>query len=153
MKQSTYSVITDKRTLPFNETATGTVSTFGKAVVGVGTLFETEMKAGSWIVDLTNWEMCRVNRVDTDLVAFMDTAFTSDLASAALVIIPWYKAYPKEISIEIDAANAAGLLNDADFTGILTISKASSDRSARKNNIDPVMVDASGTEMKINILY
>jgi hypothetical protein len=150
MKQNIYEVVTDKRSIPFNQAGTGTITTFGTAIVGVGTAFLTELKAGSYLVSESQWETRRVYRVDSDTSAFMDEAFTSDLGSAAPSIIPWYLAK----AVEIDLKTSSNiLLDNKAFTGILNISKASRDRSSARDIVKPIMVDATGGTLNVNILY
>lgn len=149
MEQNVYKVITDKRSLPFNETGTGTVVTSGVSIVGTGTLFKTEMPAGSYLVDLTNDEVRRVERVDSDTEAYLEKPFTSNLASAAPEIIAAWKAKVKEISI---STGDTCELNGESFTGTLTISRYGNDRSSRRDLVEPVIVDATSGSMQVNII-
>lgn len=151
MKQLIYKVISDKRSIPFNVNGTGTIATHGQAVVGTGTLFTTEMPAGSYLVDLTNWEVRRVYRVDSDTLAFLELVFTNDMVPGSTAkIIANYKCKVKEISIK---TSGAALLDNSAFTGELTLSKTGNSRSSRIDLIDPIIVDASGTTMQVEILY
>lgn len=153
MEQNVYAVITDKRSIPFNSNGTGTIETFGEAVVGTGTAFTTEMKVGSYLVSESQWQVRRVRRVDSDTVAFLDKPFTSNLASAAPSIIPWYSASPKMIALEVKSTDPDALIDNVAFTGILNLDKSGNDRSSFRDIVKPIVVDASGTEMKVDILY
>lgn len=154
MSKDIYEVITDKRSIPFNESGTGTIATFGLAVVGTGTAFLTEMQAGSYLVDLTQWEFRRVIRVDSDTQAYLSEAFTSNIAAGTTPeIIKKQFASPSEVSIKIPSSEPDGLLDNKTFSGILTKSKSSLDRSSQWDRIGPWIVDATGTEMRINIIY
>lgn len=153
MEQNVYAVITDKRSIPFNSNGTGTIETFGEAIVGSGTAFTTEMKAGSYLVSESQWEVRRVRRVDSDTLAFLDKPFTSNLTSAAPSIIPWYAASPKMIALEVKSTDPDALIDNVAFSGILNLDKTGNSRSSFRDIIKPIVVDASGTEMKVDILY
>lgn len=154
MRQNIYQVISDKRSVPFNTTSTGTASVTGRAIVGVGTLFKTELQAGSYVVLLSANECRKVVRTDSDTIAFLETPFSVNIGPGSPIqIINHWKTNPIEISLKIDDADPAGQLNGQSFDGILTLSKASRDRSARRDLVEPIVVDATGTSMKVNILY
>ncbi|MES2395818.1 MAG: hypothetical protein V4549_07435 [Bacteroidota bacterium] len=149
MKQFIYDIISDKRSIPFNSTGTGTVVTHGIAVVGTGTLFTTEMRVGSYLVDLANDEVRRVYRVDSDTLAFLDIAFTVDLSSVAPEIIAAHQMKVKLISLDTEDSC---FVDGVAFTGVMTIPRTGNDRSSRSDLIDPIIVDASGGSMKVEIL-
>jgi hypothetical protein len=154
MSRFKYSITNTKESIPKNESGTGTVTTNGLAIIGVGTSFRTEMIAGSYLVSIAQNECRRVVRVDSDTVAYLERPFSYSLsASVAPQIIKKWKASPKEISIKIDSADADGQLDGVAFSGALTLSKASSDRSSQWDKIDPVVVNALGTAVDISILY
>jgi|GEM_PF-5274297 hypothetical protein len=154
MKQDVYSIVTGKQSVPANESGTGTIQTFRKAVVGTGTLFTTEMPVGSYLVKLDTWELQRVYRVDSDTLAYLDNAFSVDIAflNVPQIIAAW-DAKAKSISLAIDSTNPSGYLNNVPFTGILNIEKTGNDRSSFRDNINPVIIDGTGTQIKVNILY
>lgn len=150
MKQLIYDNITDKRSIPFNSAGTGTIATHGIAIVGTGTLFKTEMPAGSYLVDLTAWELFKVYRVDSDTLAFLEIAFTADIApGTSPEIIKAFQCKVKEISL-----STAGsiLLNNKAFTGSDTIGKTGNSKSSRNDLIDPIIVDATGTTLQVQII-
>lgn len=149
-----YGVISDKRSIPFNTALTGTISTDNIFVIGVGTKFKTELPAGSWLLDLANWELRRVSSVEDDLKVILDHPFTSNIATLTVgQAIHVDRANAIEISMEVTASNPPAQLFGVSFTGILTLSKSSSTRSAQNDRVDPQIVDASGTEMRISFLY
>ena len=150
MKQLISEVISDKRSLPYNISGTGTVETFGVAIVGVGTLFTSEMKAGSYLVDLDQNECRKVVRVDSDAKAFLEIPFTSNLASGTPQIIPWYASGPKLISV-YSSGNYE--LNGETITGGVTAEKTGNDRSGRRDLTEPVVIDATASGAQIEILY
>jgi hypothetical protein len=154
MSRFKYDIVDAKESIPKNEAGTGTIVTFGQAIVGTGTSFKTQMLAGSFLVAIAQNECRRVVRVDSDTLAFLEKPFSYNLAvGAAPQIIKKHKASPREISIKIDSADADGQLDGESFSGILTISKSSSDRTSQWDNIDPIVVNALGTSVKVAILY
>lgn len=149
-----YTIISDKRSVPFNKPLTGTIAINGDVVTGVGTFFKTELPVGSWVVDLPNWELRRVSAVDSDTQVHLFQPFSNNTAAGSIGQAIYSKdAKAKEISLEILATNSPGLLFNSSFSGIMTITKSSSDRSAIDDCIDPQIVDATGTQMKVLILY
>ena len=149
MKQTIYKTISDKRSIPFNANGTGTIVTHGIAVVGTGTLFKTELQAGSYLVDLTQNECRRVYRVDSDTSAFLEKPFTSDIASSAPKIITHIQAKVKEISLD---TSSACFIDGEAFTGILTLSRSGDSQSTRRDLLDPIIVDASAGSMNVSII-
>lgn len=154
-KNTNYFYITDKRTIPFNETATGTCSTNGIRVNGVGTAFRSEMRAGSWLVDLTNDEIRQVDQVESDTVAYLKQAFTSDLAIGAFQIIKATSTQVVSISVQVPSSAATGALVDGETFPkgtSLTFSKDGRDSNKSKDIVDPIIVDATGTGVQVLIM-
>jgi len=150
MEALIYAVITDKRSVPFNSAGTGTIATHGIAVVGTGTAFTTEMPAGSYLVDLTNNEIRRVYRVDSDTVAFLEKEFTADIvAGSTPQIIAVWQAKMKEVEL---VATGACEINGVAFTGTKKISKLGNDRSSRPDLVEPFIVNATGQSMTVTIV-
>ena len=154
MKQNIYQIVTDKRSVPFNSAGTGTIQTFGKAVVGTGTKFTTEMPVGSWLIKLDTWEKAKVVRVDSDTQAYLELAFSVDIAFLNIPqIVSASKAKAKSISLKIDSTNPDGLLDNVAFNGIVTIDKVGNEGTYNKDLIQPVLIDATGTFIKVDVLY
>lgn len=154
-KNTLYYLVTAKQTVPANITKTGTAVTTGTAVQGTGTLFKTEMPVGSWLVDMSQYEIRRVIRVESDTLAYLDVAFSSNVSSAAPAIIPADKAKPVTISVSVPASGSDGAVDNvalAAGTG-LTFSKDSRDHSAARDIVDPIIVNGTGTTMQILIQY
>lgn len=150
MKPLIYAVISDKRSIPFNSNGTGTIATHGIAIVGTGTLFTTEMRAGSYLVDLASNEVRRVYRVDSDTLAFLEVAFTVDIvAGATPEIIANHQCKVKEV--ELVTAGAC-FIDGAAFTGTKKIDKLGNEKSGRPDLIEPFIVDASATTMSVTIV-
>ena len=151
MKANIYANITDKRSVPFNSAATGTVTTHGIAIIGVGTAFLTEMPAGSYVVDLTNYEIRKVYRVDSDTLAFMEVALTNDIAGGStLQIIHKYQTGVKSIYLE---TTGSAKIDNAAFTGTKTLTKSGAGRSSLRDLVAPIIVDATNTTMQVTIVY
>lgn len=151
MKQNIYADITDKRSIPFNSAGTGTIATHGNAIVGVGTLFTTEMPVGSYLIDLTHWESRKVYRVDSDTLAFLEIPLTNDITLGTTPqIVTASQAKVKAISLYTAGACS---INNAAFTGTLSLNKAGNDRSSRIDLIEPIIVDATSTTMQVDIQY
>jgi hypothetical protein len=148
-----YEIVTTKRSVPLNSSGSGTITTKGQSVTGVGTSFTTQMPAGSWLVSLTGWETSKVIRVDSDTVAFIQNPFTVELSAATPQIIHNKIAKPKEISIEILSADPSGLLDNKTFKGILTLSKTGNGRSSSADLVDPIIIDGTGTSIKVSTIY
>ncbi len=149
MQQIINAVVTDKRSVPFNNAGTGTIVTFGNAIVGTGTKFTTEMQAGSYLVDLTHNECRRVYRVDSDTAAYLEIPFTNNQTSAAPEIITHIQAKVKEFRLK---TSGACFLNGVAFTGEETFSRYGNDRSSRRDLLEPVIIDATGQTMTVYII-
>lgn len=156
MDQDQYFIVNTKVSVPLNQTSTGTASVTKQAVVGVGTKFKTnrELMAGAYIVLLSTNECRRVIRTDSDTIAFIERPFSVDIGpGSAIQIIPHYRSNPVEIDLKIKSTDPDGQLNGVAFNGILNISKASRDGSSRRDLIEPIVIDGTGTSMKVNVLY
>jgi hypothetical protein len=165
-----YDVITDKRIVPYASNGTGTIITQGTGVVGTGTLFEKEMPVGSYLVDLAHNEyrlVVRLSTTDANTIAELDKPFTTDLGSSTPSIIHSKFAKPFEISVIIPVLNSSGSSNASGFiinnrtatakyfpVGVpYTPSKANRERSAVNDFIKPLIVDFSGTQGIVTVLY
>ncbi len=153
-KTTIYKLITDKRTIPFNSNGTGTIETKGSAVFGTGTAFKTEMPAGSWLVVENDDELRYVERVDSDTKAFLSQGFTSDISAGATPsIIPRKDVNVVAISIQILSGLEDGEVDGEVFPNgsSMTFTKESRDKSGKRDVIQPIIVDATGTEMQVLI--
>lgn len=165
-----YDVITDKRIIPYATLKTGTIVTAGTGVTGIGTLFNTEMKAGSYLVDITNNEYRKIIRLGadgggSDTIAILDAPF-SNVVTGQPLVIDFDNANPVEILVLIPTLNSSGDSNTSGFvvdneTATAKYfpigfpykpSKANRDRSSITDGINPIIVDASGTEMVVTII-
>lgn len=149
MKQLVRAVISDKRSVPFNASGTGTITTYGIKIVGTGTLFSTELQAGSYLVNLTTNEAIKVYRQDTDTKAFLEKPFAADITAATPQIISKAKAKVKEIQL-VTAGSC--FIDGVAFTGTKGYNKNGDHKSGRPNLIEPIIVDASGSSMTVDII-
>jgi len=148
MKQLIRKTITDKRSVPFNSPGTGTCSTRGVAITGLGTLFSTEMQAGSCLVNLATNEAIRVYRTDSDTLAFLEKPFAADMTAITPQIIAKHKVKVKKIKLVTAAAN---FIDGEAFTGTFEIDKLGNSRSARPDLIDPIVVDSTAGATVVEI--
>lgn len=72
--------------IPTPTDGAGTFATFGIAIVGVGTKFKSELPRGSYLYDATHKELRIVDRVDSDIKAFLRVAFSNDFAASTNLI-------------------------------------------------------------------
>ena len=152
-KNSIYKNISGLQTVPESADGTGTITTQGTVVVGVGTRFLSEMPKGSWLCSLSATEIRKVVSVQSDTVANIEEAFTAELVAVAPNIIHEDDTGIVTISVCIPSGEADGLVDGEVFPGgvSLTISKDGRMTSSTRDVIDPLIVDGSGTTMLITI--
>jgi hypothetical protein len=154
-KNTDYFAVTGKQSIPENVSKTGTIETIGKAVIGTSTLFKTEIQAGSWIVDESQDELRKVVHVESDTLAYLDNAFTSDIAALTTPsVIPRTSLNIKSISVSISP-----LLADEEVEGVafnagaaMSWAKNGMDNRGIYGFIDPIIVDGTGTVINVAIL-
>jgi len=150
MKQLVRAVISDKRSVPFNVAGTGTITTNGIKIIGTGTLFSTELQAGAYLVNLSTNEAIKVYRQDTDTKAFLEKPFSSNISvAAAPQIISKAKAKVKEIKLQ---TAGACFIDGVAFTGTEDYNKNGDHKSGRPNLIEPIIVDATGSTVTVDII-
>lgn len=148
-KNSLFYAMAAKDTVPASTTKTGTIATLGINVTGAGTAFRSELKLGDWIVDLAQDEVRKVMNIRSDTFLTIDSAFTIDLAAlTALVVV---RSRAKMISI----TNAGGADGDVDGVALVSGETVSFPKSNKnpdgKDFIDPLIVDPTGTTIKVLI--
>ena len=148
MKQTIYETISDKRSIPFNSAGTGTVSTRALAISGFGSIFTTEMRAGSYLVNLATNEAIRVIRVDSDTKAFLEKPFAADMTTITPQIIKAEQVKVKKIKLTTAAAN---FIDGKAFTGTFENDKLGNDRSSRPDLIEPIIVDSTAGATVVEI--
>lgn len=82
----------DRLLVPMNYPIVGTVSSFGDSLVGVGTLFLSELNVGTIVRDISNGVERRIVEVTSNTTAKTDTAFTPALASSQLATVDFVTA-------------------------------------------------------------
>ena len=147
--QVTYDVVTDKNTFPSERTAlTGTISQLitETRVVGVGTLFTSELKAGDWIyVGVTN-EVRQVESIIDDLTLILRNAF-----SVAVV------AQVGEVFDDVPYLRELTILNIGTVNGLLQGNALPPNYAIvihvdENRPIQPITYDASGVNVTFSIL-
>lgn len=156
-KNSNYKYFNDiQSSVPLSTEGTGTISTEGDAVIGVGTLFTTELPKGSWVIDYANNELRQVVRVDSDTRAYLAEPFTSDLAvSSVLDKIHAKDCNAVSISVQVLSSAATNISIDGETFpkgASITFSKDSRDRSDKRDLVDPIIVDATGSTAMVLIM-
>lgn len=157
-------LITTLETLPLSSSLTGTVSVVNTktAVVGVATLFTTEIGySGSdisiqstsptklgWLWDTTNGEIRRITDVLSATLLYIEEPFTNNLAGATVKLVPVsrYKA------IEwTDTGGGGGEVNG------IALSPAESGGvfagDFRNTNVDPIIFDGTGGDIAVTVSY
>lgn len=156
-----YKVDDEKVVVPASSNKTGTISTKGRGVIGVGTKFTEEMQTGSWIVDLTNNEVRKVITVDSDTVAYLDKPFTTDISALTTPnVVSSVDLNIREISIAIPLVDSSGTAYGfGEIDGVVLESglpvsygKNSDTKENSKSFIDPIIVNATGTVANVTIL-
>jgi len=126
---------------------------FTQVGTGTGTLFHSQMRKGSWLVDIANDEIRVVDNVASDTEATLSNAFSSDLSSAAPSIIANTDLNIKTISVGIESG-----LSDGEIDGIVfgngktyVFTKSGDGKDGFKSFIDPIIIDGTGTTIDVTI--
>lgn len=134
-------------TIPSYDVKTGTITTVstggqdGKAVVGAGTLFTTELRVGDYLASDDNTEVRRINSITSDTLCWIDEKFTTDLTGETVLLTP-YSRYTK-ININ-PQTGASGKINGVAF--------AVQEYEWEKTNrfpLDPIAVLVSGGSVNV----
>jgi len=148
---NSYDLVTDKRTIPFNSNKSGTISTKGKGVIGVGTSFLSEMPAGSVLVDESQDEWRRVVRVESDTIAYLEEAFTSDIAALTTPSVIDKKLLSVKFIKLTTATNVT--INTVAFTGTIEFNKLGQEDTIQRSFIDPIILAAGGNNVFVQQIY
>lgn len=147
--------VTSKVTIPAAANGTGTIVTQGKAIVGTSTLFKAggELRRGCWIVDIAADEMRQVDSVESDTLAYLTEAFSSDITSSTPSIISTVDLNNRTISFGILSGLADGEVNGMVFDNgtSFVFTKEGDTKGNFKSFQDPVIVDGTGTTITITI--
>ena len=156
-KNDNYYLVTTKTSVPAPANGTGTIGTQGIGIVGTGTKFITnsELQKGSWIVDTAQDEVRIVDRVDSDTVAYLREAFSSDITPGATPsIIHNTSLNVKEISVGIASGGVDGEIDGVVLVAGTSVvfSKSSDSKDGFKSFVDPIIVDGTGTSILVSII-
>lgn len=156
-KNSNYKYLSNEIvSAPLSSVGTGTVSSDDKALIGVGTLFTTEIPKGSWVIDFANNELRQVDRVESDTLAYLTEAFSTDLAALSqLDKIHSMDCNAVSISVQVLSSAAADITIDGEIFpkgASITFSKDSRDRSGKRDLVDPIIIDATGSTAMLLIM-
>jgi len=143
-KNSRYLALAAKESLPLSALKTGTISSAGNIITGVGTAFKSEVRPGDWIVDLvTNDELRKVISITDDTHLIVDEEFT--LVLPALSVIRTVRSRAKMISV----TNVGGANATLDGVNIIPGQTTTFPKSEKNPNgsdfIDPIIVDPAAT--------
>lgn len=117
--------------------------------------FTTECSVGDWVYDSAQDEVRQITNIFTDKIMYLREAFSSDLTEDALEVSPC-SPRPKEISVLIPNGSADGEIDGVAWSAGIGWS---SNKTGQYNNsrmgghIDPIIVDANGTTMLVQINY
>jgi len=152
-----YLIANEKQSVPLSAAITGTIATQGLYIVGVGTKFRTqdELQRGCWLVDLSQDTLRRVDMVIDDTHAVLAKAFPVDIVAGTTPdVIANSQLDVKQISYSIDSA-----LTDGEIDGVPLIAGNAETFGKTGNSVrdvfgfvDPVIADATGTVITVNIL-
>jgi len=78
--------VTTPTWFPASIAVTGTISTVGVRVTGIGTLFLTELSVGDWLVNTNGNEGRKIMEIYSDTDLMVEVAFTGDPLPGATVV-------------------------------------------------------------------
>lgn len=144
------------QTIPLSIAETGTITTVGQSVTGVGTAFTTQFVEGDWLFVAAQSEIRQITRIISDTLMVIGLGFTVDI-SVGITPVKTPKSPFKVISVTNSGA-AAGTLTTQD--GIVSCAPgygATWDKGARHQTgtydyVDPVVVNATGTQFTYTTL-
>lgn len=144
-----YQIDNTKAVVPASSTKTGTIVSSDILVTGTNTLFLSEVKPGDWLADIvTNNEVRRVQKVFDNTTLSIDSAFTAALVGAAVVVV---RSRAKQVSLG-NAGGADGTLDGVVMEAGETVTYPKSNKNPDGSDfIDPIIVDATGTRVKVSI--
>lgn len=141
--------ITSKVTIPASVAISGTLTSVGTVVTGIGTDFQNDVKLGDWIYDAAQNEIRQIKSISERTEVFhLTRAFSVDLAAIAAVRVP--ESDLQELSLSNDGA-AAGAIDGNTFPSgkIATFDKKNTVNMGANRFIDPKVVDGTGTSIAV----
>jgi hypothetical protein len=163
MSERKYLLDNEKATAPLNQVGTGTIETNKLGIIGTGTLFKTELARGAHIVNLATGEILMVSEVVSDTYAILMEPFGTEIAaSTALNFIASWKGNAREISTIVPVYKQDGVTENTfaviDGTDVApgigeNASKVHRDRSGSVDTIRPIFIDATGTQVLVDVIF
>lgn len=146
-------IVSTLRTVPLQVTQTGTITTLGQAVAGVGTKFTNTniIQVGDWIWNGV-YELRKIIEIRSDTILLIEEGFTAELAGAVLYTIKSsrLRAISYVNATIVDATSGIdGVTVKAGEAGTWTKSSGGINASSRVDFIDPVVVDGTGSPLTI----
>lgn len=152
-----YLITNTKQSVPLSSNMTGTIATSGLYIVGVGTKFRTqdELQRGGWLVDLTQNTIRKIDSVLDDTHAVLEKAFPIDITAGTTPnVIANSQLDIKKLSYYIDAGLTDGAVDGVVLNAgtVETFEKTGDVTRDVFGFVDPIVADAAGTIITINIL-
>lgn len=148
--------VTTKTTVPAPTAGTGTIVTAGISVKGTSTLFRSggELQKGAWIVSIGADELRQVVSVESDTLAILSNAFSSDITTSTPSIIKTTDLNIKTISVGILSGLTDGEIDGVAFVNntSYTFEKNGNSRDNFKSFIDPIIIDGDSTIIDVEIV-
>ncbi len=146
-----YQITSTKTTVPALSLKTGTISTIGTQLIGVGTSFLSTLQKGDWIVDIvTNNEVRKVVAKFSDLVAQIDSPFSADIVAGAVFNV--VRSRTKHIQIS-NSGSASATVDGTTMVQGETLTYGKAEKLPNGSDfIDPLIIDATSTTIDVSIL-
>ncbi len=150
-------VFVNTEVLTFTNILTG-ATTATAAVNGIPTytLFMQQCQVGDFIYNATLSEVHKITYISDNLSMQIQEAFGSDLTAQSLLIVPFIP-HPKEISVLIPNGNPAGTIDGVAWPAGVSWTDSKINNGMTSTGIgqfvDPIIVDATGTTMLVEINY
>lgn len=148
-------VFSNTEILTFRNAAGTSVATAAVNGVPTYTLFTKQCVVGDFIYNATQSEAHKIVYISDDISMQIQEAFGTDLVAQLLLISPSVPR-PKEISVLIPNGNPNGIIDGVTWpAGIaFSVSKDGQYNNGRDDGQpDPIIVNATGTTMIVNINY
>ena len=154
MNAENYKVFTGQDSIPLSSVGTGTITSVNNKykIVGVATLFTTEVEIGEFIYIKGQNEFSKVESIESDTELTLDRPFTVDLAGSAFDITP--RPMYKEVSWVVTGGGDATIDGVTFSTGESgTITKDTNGSHGQNTLCPPFDIDATATEVKVSLNY
>ena len=138
-----------QESIPKSSAGTGTITSNnnGEQIIGIGTLFTKECRLNDYIYIKGQNEFAKIVDIRSDTELYLYRPFTTPLAGSAFNVTP-YSSY-HEISVYVDGASQV-LIDNVPFSQYETYVQKGRYKSF---STVPVDVDATGTEVKVSVMF